>query len=958
MQTDADISRYNTCKKLAQLNKVVQYLSYHLDERIYQLETLRKRYETTLGEMFQEQKKKLAPLMGGLDQEREELEKSVKKAYESRLSTMQMALDHQKQATKDSIKKTQQSLQDEIQKGNEIVKNIIDELDKEFEFLNDRTKCDVSGIRIRIIQMNKDHKLALNTHDLEAKKKLAKLEEEHRKKIQELEKIHKAEMDKIKENGKIAQASNTQAAKSISNLKQKVSSIKKAIIAGKKEVQKHVSLSSTNISAFKSRNHTFIEKYEQQNSQYNEQKQNLTKELEEIQQAHKKELAESNNNLKNLKQKNENEITNLQNQLRMLKGNFKAELLKKAKSFESNSSAVIKDVSNFASKLMREFDELQKTYEKVREQKEKVISELKESIDDFNTYEQERLKDEQAQNKIDYTNHLDKFKNDFEEMLRQEIKRYKERKAELEKRIGESSSISAQYAKAEAERKKFQLLLDTQIKGLQTAEEGIGASLQDELRALKQKQTQEYEDEKAKNDLCYQNASNLSQTSIENHRNEIDAEYDKQRKKLDDAYAESMDKIQREFGEDDEKTRLESVFNQSLSALEANMNSITVPDTGVGENMSLTELKEKRQGIKPAIETEKDDLVSKYQQMLDDEENRYQSKLLSMLHNNVPDDLEEIRNSNKKKIEQLHDQVENLKNELHHEKMLSPSIHFLGDGLDSEQQRLQDLLCETRQDCKRKIRRSESAVSEMRKEFNSKIVETEEEARKQFDDFKKYEDDELAKYHDLNEEQRNRKKAMIENAQIKEREIIDLYNRKEIEICDNFNNVRSTIEQKMEHLQISSLTNKKQMELSLGEEKLQLEMLEMKYDSQLAEALKQLKERTQKSNPKLEDQLKEAQRYRDNAKTRFISKPMRSEERERIERLENTLAIKTKQLTTIGKDLLQYRQHLINQEGEYNTRFGVDPSVAIMRPNSKKRSTTSYVTKRLPKLVPNLVDNL
>jgi hypothetical protein len=78
---------------------------------------------------------------------------------------------------------------------------------------------------------------------------------------------------------------------------------------------------------------------------------------------------------------------------------------------------------------------------------------------------------------------------------------------------------------------------------------------------------------------------------------------------------------------------------------------------------------------------------------------------------------------------------------------------------------------------------------------------------------------------------------------------------------------------------------------------------------------------------------------------------MRREELEIIRKLERNLSVTTHKLATIGRDLLLFRQHLVNQEDEYNNRFGADPSVAVLRPLSpKKRPATAMTSKRLPKL--------
>jgi hypothetical protein len=81
---------------------------------------------------------------------------------------------------------------------------------------------------------------------------------------------------------------------------------------------------------------------------------------------------------------------------------------------------------------------------------------------------------------------------------------------------------------------------------------------------------------------------------------------------------------------------------------------------------------------------------------------------------------------------------------------------------------------------------------------------------------------------------------------------------------------------------------------------------------------------------------------------------MRLEEQTVLQKLERNLAFKTKQMADIGKDLLEYRHQLISKEGEYNIRFGVDPTVAILASKIPKRRPTTVIANRLPRLLPSM----
>jgi hypothetical protein len=112
----------------------------------------------------------------------------------------------------------------------------------------------------------------------------------------------------------------------------------------------------------------------------------------------------------------------------------------------------------------------------------------------------------------------------------------------------------------------------------------------------------------------------------------------------------------------------------------------------------------------------------------------------------------------------------------------------------------------------------------------------------------------------------------------------------------------------------------------------------------------------QRLNPKaaihqLDSRITELKRAKERARDLFLHKPMRKEEQNSVQRLERNLAIKTNQLAAVGRELLNFRHQLMTQEDEYNSRFGVDPSVAVlaMKNNENTRPATN-LGQRLPRL--------
>jgi hypothetical protein len=94
----------------------------------------------------------------------------------------------------------------------------------------------------------------------------------------------------------------------------------------------------------------------------------------------------------------------------------------------------------------------------------------------------------------------------------------------------------------------------------------------------------------------------------------------------------------------------------------------------------------------------------------------------------------------------------------------------------------------------------------------------------------------------------------------------------------------------------------------------------------------------------------ERTKNRNRARDLFLNKPMRKQEQSRIKRLERDLAVVTQHFAAVGKELIEYSHQLVAQEGEYNCRFGADPTVAVLAPKSPKKRPTTMFANRLPRL--------
>jgi hypothetical protein len=149
------------------------------------------------------------------------------------------------------------------------------------------------------------------------------------------------------------------------------------------------------------------------------------------------------------------------------------------------------------------------------------------------------------------------------------------------------------------------------------------------------------------------------------------------------------------------------------------------------------------------------------------------------------------------------------------------------------------------------------------------------------------------------------------------------------------------------HRQLENETDRKQFEFEHGKAKLMFEIELLKIGPSCQERGKR---EDQEKGRQLDLRLVEATRERNRTRDRFISMPMRKEERIVIQKMERNLAFQIHHLTTVGKEVLQYKHQLSTQEDLYNGRFGAGLAVAVLPTKAPKvRRATNYAG-RLPRL--------
>ncbi|OHT06820.1 hypothetical protein TRFO_25131 [Tritrichomonas foetus] len=953
MQTDLDITRYNTCKKLSQLNKVIQYLSYHLQERVYQVETLKSKYESREKEIVASIDEKIKPLFEGMNEDRIDLENKIKNLYENKISTMSAALEARKSASQDEIKSKIKEIKKEINHGLKTINIINNSLNEQFQFLNDKSKCDVSAVRIRIIQMKKDHQLAIKKHDAESNKKIKAFEDEFSKKVKEMESKHNEEVKLLKSQS-LTPSFTPNLSKQLTNQKNQIKTLKNFLQEEKKEIGKQKIIFTQNITAFKARLKALIDSFSNNDNNVKDEIKKMKKLNGEEYKKLKKIILDLRSELDLKRNELYNEITLLNNQIKMKRGEWKCARQQKERELGQTSSHFDREINSFRGKLKDKIDELLKEQKGDKTRHKELIKNIQNRIHNFDSENEiSRMNEQKNNNKKDQEHEIERFKVDFEIMVAMEIKRFKETKNKLEEEIRNFNETASEMMKSEAEYKKFKAILESQKRSHIAKIQNFQLVSDEEYNELNTDFTTNDEKFKKTLESNFDVANQKYQADLDDLRNSLDLEYDKRKKELEEQYNKAMSSIVENKDSlyinnyNEKNLKLQQDFN----SLESELDSIKVPNNLVEiTDESIEELSNKLKKLPIETSNEKNDLLQKYNQAIDEEEERHRQLLMAYLsQQNEVFDFEPIQKEGRDKIDRMEKYILELQEKLKYLESISPTLNIFGDSTDLEKIRLEEELQKLRQELKIKIRKAEAIKSEAIKEASLKI-----DAQKlENDKLIKEEEDkqklDAIKSHNDYEEQRNIRKSLSNSCDLRINSEIEHFKETFEQSKLTHTQSMSSLEQVIQGMSVQNEDDWKKYKQVFDNERNRLDNEKDKMAVELPQQLKSLHDGIPNMHPHLDKRIQDAMKRRDNAIETLKNKPMRPEEMSIIQRLEGQLSITTQQLTTVGKDLILYRQQLIHQEGEYNNRFGVDPSVAVMKP-TKKRPTTTFAPKRLPRL--------
>jgi hypothetical protein len=516
--------------------------------------------------------------------------------------------------------------------------------------------------------------------------------------------------------------------------------------------------------------------------------------------------------------------------------------------------------------------------------------------------------------------------------------------------LAKAGVVAADYAKVLQERRHLQALLDSHHRTGESSMEQKDMQIQKELAGAVGDLDLILGDLEKNNRESFDLLAFRLRESVTELEKKLDSEFANREKHFASFLTDELGRVESESAKSKDLANAESSFQSKFAKLEAESQRLDRPRySAAHDTISIDELHNKIRALPELAIAERAQVLDRWTKQLDAEELRHRDAVFALLP--APRPAVAIDPEKKALIAGLTEEIELLGRELHGLEFIGPMVAVAGEAPDEDQQKLRDELQRLRQERRQRTREAEAQALAAKQELEAQIEAAKVEMKAELEalevELEQAGKADRAEY----EKQRQRRKDLAQLAVNAEEETA--------KFCAEQLNERSLaaqqtvrdLDQLHADLETQIVADREELAKTVSNARLTLKTAFSTLIKDCEIDLHEFERRAQLSDSELANRVVALSQARDNARDVFFKKPRRAEEHSTIQRLERHLSVKTQQLTTVGKDLVMYRQQLALQEGEYNGRFGVDPKVAIMRAViPKRRPTTTFVPRRLPRL--------
>lgn len=940
---DEESQRILVSKKIAQLVKLIDHLNFQNAQRNFKIDCETLLFEKQLLISQQENIKSLNKINDEIIGSQNTSEQNQKSEFQKQYNDILSDYEIQVVSCQSDLTEASISFSREISNLKKQINSINVKIDEYTQNLNDKIDQKHEIFHQQISKINKKHQSVLDALDKESEEKLNSLQEQTRRKLDSLDRDFNRSLTNLKAKFGHPELDSTEQAQleiSFSGLKENLVQLDQSINLTQQEINFILSNSKAIFQEYKSRINSLVDELNTMNKTGQSDIKKLEKELKEIEINHENinneyeskrtEMILSFQSLQNimndLQQSNSKEIeekellTDLTKRKTKESGEFICQEIEKdisleeeqfnkdKESYQNIFRKYINDIETIQAPIQNSINELEKL-KQIHQSEQTILSASQNAaIEEFTAFNENEKKELIHSNDSDIGKQIDENRQILNTLLFEH--------ASLLSMNGIINDTEREKTKDRYEKERKELILE----------------LERELETV-------VEEEKTLIDL-----------QIETHRHVIFEKNTTLANKYDCIMSNIRESFQQNHFKDEinlEYRKLIEKLNNELHILEISNKQDNSSHTKILDN-EIEKYKNLAQEAKEKYAQEKKKINKNYLFQQKNEEDRYLKRLAEINYKSeVPhEEYETVREEFHRKLQKLDLKIKDSEIELAELKgNESHAMDKLILAFDEKEKKMKELLELSKSESETSIQKYKKKMALKKKDILAKINKIKNKLKKFHQGTKQQNDEWEGIIRSANEETLEESEKLHQKVEAASNRLLKHFHKQNSKLTKEHEKNLQEINEK--------ISNQKRSNEFLNEELAKITEKAKKSSENQLESLKKdveshLKDFKDENDAKiqlLDELFDQTVNKLEQLKIDVIDGKSREEELNIIERLETHLKIQENQLQDCTKCIKDYKKKLVQQEGVYNSHFGTQPSVAVLRPTTPAVSIP--INKRL-----------
>ncbi|OHT15634.1 hypothetical protein TRFO_14002 [Tritrichomonas foetus] len=941
---DEDSFKFLICKKIAQLVKLINHLSLQIAERQHEIESETQLFENEYNENIKKCEEEINFIRNSFNLIEEDCINDMKKRFDHQYNQTFEDFENLSVSAQSEIKETEVSIQHSVAKFTEIIQIINQNIDSNLKQLDELIESKKQEFQRQVIQLNDQHQKELILLDKESDEKLNQLESQTSKKLDALDRDFNRSLSNLKL--KFGQTETT----ILNNPSEKVhfqqifenlEKVKKSVMNSKEEIVFLISNTKAILNEQIARKNKFCEDLKNEeklgddqnaqkhieNSNEEDQKyqefmkasQIKMKELSDLLFSRQKEfndLIESNKEeiesqklLNNLSEKKKNDTFDaIQTENEQEIFQKTQDIDNQKKKFQDSSEKIQNDIQNLLNDIQTQQDEFRKVTETHEKEKILLINSQNSAIDDLKKLYQEE---------IDSLN--ERNRKAFE-------------KLNTNKLIEENRQIYNELCSQRAELcNERDFVDDPEVNNLRNQFISEKLKIQEELENEIKKATEEEKD-RLENVLENHRKTvfELNTKIAENYDQRLwkEKEYFKNKDyeiEINESYRLKVEYLENQLNQEDQNTSKNTTKNVE-----------NLENVGLGGE-SVESLEKAKKANLERIEAEKKMIIDDFISQQKEEEDHYLRRLADINYIQPKSEFDQIRNEFQTRIKKHELVLLDLQNQFNGFQSKDGHLNDYDKvkaTFDYEENELRNALNKNRAECNILIQKELQTTKKMKDQITSEIKDFINKVKKVASAAKRHNQHSTVAIEDANNKNKEELDTLQKKVASAITRLVKHYSKKKEKMIKKHQKLTNHLNQEIEALssQIKSFETDQIPNSKL--EKDRLDKKSQDTEANIIQELEMLRANCEKKLNDLEIQIQDMNDHLLQLKTDIENHKSREDELNIIERLETQLKIKEQHIKDMTQDISDYKKRLVQQEGVYNSHFGVTPAVAVLRPST------------------------